>query len=73
MAPYATGRRRGPSSVRALGLVGLLFGHLAATASHAAGTLTPVGAAHQPIRIAADHQVGEALTNGFAHQTGSAS
>lgn len=46
-------------------LVGLLLGLLAATASHAAGTLTPVGAAHQPIRIA-DHQVRVVITNGFA-------
>lgn len=46
-------------------LVGLLLGLLAATASHAAGTLTPVGAAHQPIRIA-DHHVRVVITNGFA-------
>src|SRR5215470_1218766 len=49
-------------------LAGWLLGLLivsAATAGHAAGTLTPVGSPHQPIRIK-DHQVNVVITNGFA-------
>ena len=58
-------RRHAIGTLLVRGLVGLLLGLLAATVSHAAGTLTPVGAAHQPIRIA-DHTVRVVITNGFA-------
>jgi hypothetical protein len=48
----------------ARGLVGLLLSLLAATGSHGADVLTPVGAVHRPIRIA-DHQGPAALSHGF--------
>ena len=35
------------------------------SALHAGGTLTPVGASHQPVRIL-DHQVNVTINNGFA-------
>ena len=57
--------RHAIGALLARGLGGLLLSLLAATASHAAGTLTPVGAAPQPIRIA-DHPVRVVVTNGFA-------